>query len=82
MSKVNYTSHVASLRIFQLDHKKWDNLLQHKKPSVSTIQNYTFHFMYKLTLMKKIVGKTKIEKLKSLHSMTMINVVSTVTKEV
>ena len=42
MSKVNYIlrSYVASLRIFQLDHRKWDSLLQHKKPSVSTIQNY------------------------------------------
>ena len=34
------------------------------------------------TLIKKIVGKSKAEKLKSLHSMTMISVVSTMTKEI
>ena len=34
------------------------------------------------TLIKKIVGKSKAEKLKSLNSMTVISVVSTMTKEI
>ena len=34
-----------------------------------------------LTLIKKTVGKSKAEKSKSLHSMTMINVASAMTKE-
>ena len=39
--------------------------------------------MYRLlTLIKKTVGKSKAGKSKSLHSMTMINVVSAMTKEI
>ena len=65
------------------------NLIIRSRVAFSNIRNYLLaqYILYislhaKLhTLMKKIVGKSKAEKLKSLHSMTMISVASTMTKE-